>query len=166
MVEATLGLSRQPIQYRVKTGRERGHIPAVDFRILPEMWKVANYQAAQKRLLNLLRELSLNKLGKIQMGKRYLLKAQHRKLVSSIFFWFNTSQSRMAQRSQKQRPAQALLMRWSRNGCCLRCPKEFNFGGLQKCNCLRVKRLFLVAAAQFILAYEDDANDSMVVQRR
>lgn len=36
VVEATLGLSRQTIQYWVKKARERGYNPAVDLRILPE----------------------------------------------------------------------------------------------------------------------------------
>jgi transposase len=36
VVEASLGLSRQTIQYWVKKARERGYNPAVDLRILPE----------------------------------------------------------------------------------------------------------------------------------
>lgn len=148
VVEASLGLSRQTFQYWVKKARERGYNPAVDFVFYRNMWKMANVQAGRKRLLNLLRRLSLNKLGKIQKGKKNLSKSRHLKPVSFTIFCFTHPEVEWLN-AAKQTTNSGLANEMKQEQLMFALPKRIEPSRTGRMRCSRVKCLLTAAQVMF-----------------
>jgi transposase len=113
VVEASLGLCRQTIQYWVKKARERGYNPAIDFRILPEYVEDGKRSGRPKKTTESTEEAVLERVGEDSNGREDASEIPTSETgIFYIFLFIHPEADWLSGSAQpNERLTQALLMR-------------------------------------------------------